>query len=41
MLAKNPKQRCELKDHPQGGVYVKDLSAFVVKNTDEMHQAMA
>ncbi|CAK9100331.1 unnamed protein product [Durusdinium trenchii] len=39
LLAKNPKQRCELKDHPQGGVYVKDLSAFVVKNTEEMHQA--
>ena len=26
-----------LQDHPQGGVYVKDLSAFVVKNTEEMH----
>lgn len=40
LLAKNPKQRCELKDHPQGGVYVKDLSAFVVKNTEEMHQIL-
>lgn len=30
---------CLGQDHPQGGVYVKDLSAFVVKNTEEMHQA--
>jgi len=40
LLAKNPKERCELKDHPQGGVYVKDLSAFVVKNTEEMHSIL-
>lgn len=40
LLAKNPKERCELKDHPQGGVYVKDLSAFVVKNTEEMNQIL-
>ena len=28
-----------LEDNPQSGVYVKDLSAFVVKSTAEMHQA--
>ena len=26
------------QDNPQSGVYVKDLSAFVVKSTAEMHQ---
>ncbi|CAE7400049.1 KRP95 [Symbiodinium natans] len=40
LLSKNPKGRCELKDNPQGGVYVKDLSAFVVKSTEEMHQIL-
>lgn len=35
LLSKNPKERCELKDHPNSGVYVKDLSAFVVKTTEE------
>lgn len=36
LLSKNPKDRCELKDHPNGGVFVKDLSAFVVKSAEEM-----
>ena len=36
--SKNPKDRLELKDSPDSGVYVKDLSAFVVKGVDEMHQ---
>ena len=39
LLSKNPKERLELKDNPDSGVYVKDLSAFVVKGVDEMHQA--
>ena len=36
LLTKDPKAtgRCDLKEHPQNGVYVKDLSAFVVKGVD-------
>jgi kinesin family protein 3/17 len=30
----------ELKEHPETGVYVKDLSAFVVKSVAEMEQLM-
>eukprot|EP00392_Amoebophrya_sp_AT5.2_P003735 g3740.t1 len=41
LLSKNPKTKLELKDSPDSGVYVKDLSAFVVKGVDEMHQVMA
>lgn len=40
LLSKNPKERCELKDHPTSGVYVKDLSAFVVKSVEEMNQVL-
>ncbi|KAJ1559406.1 Kinesin-like protein kif3b, partial [Cladochytrium tenue] len=31
----------ELKEHPETGVYVKDLSSFVVKSVAEMEQLMA
>jgi len=41
LLSKNPKERCELKDHPSNGVYVKDLSTVVVKNVDEMEGVLA
>merc|ERR1719271_292209 len=41
LLSKNPKERLELKDNPDSGVFVKDLSAFVVKGVEEMHQVMA
>mmetsp|Transcript_27419 Transcript_27419/g.59937 ORF Transcript_27419/g.59937 Transcript_27419/m.59937 type:complete len:805 (-) Transcript_27419:181-2595(-) len=40
LLSKNPKDRCELKDSPNSGVYVKDLSAFVVKSVEEMNQVL-
>eukprot|EP00933_Yihiella_yeosuensis_P046887 TRINITY_DN42508_c0_g1_i1.p1 TRINITY_DN42508_c0_g1~~TRINITY_DN42508_c0_g1_i1.p1 ORF type:complete len:789 (+),score=209.05 TRINITY_DN42508_c0_g1_i1:81-2447(+) len=40
LLSKNPKERCELKDSPTSGVYVKDLSAFVVKSVAEMEQVL-
>merc|ERR1719238_1663337 len=40
LLSKNPKQKLELKDHPEGGVFVKDLTNFVVKGVDEMQQVM-
>merc|ERR1719191_1162611 len=33
LLSKNPKAKLELKDHPDGGVMVKDLSNLVVKDT--------
>ncbi|CAD7961229.1 unnamed protein product [Amoebophrya sp. A120] len=32
------KARCDLKEHPTSGVYVKDLSAFVVKGVEEIQQ---
>uniref|UniRef100_A0A0G4HQH1 Kinesin-like protein n=1 Tax=Chromera velia CCMP2878 TaxID=1169474 RepID=A0A0G4HQH1_9ALVE len=41
LLSKNPKERLELKDHPEKGVYVKDLSTFIVKGVGEMRQVMA
>eukprot|EP00929_Paragymnodinium_shiwhaense_P037390 TRINITY_DN1992_c1_g2_i1.p1 TRINITY_DN1992_c1_g2~~TRINITY_DN1992_c1_g2_i1.p1 ORF type:complete len:841 (-),score=314.89 TRINITY_DN1992_c1_g2_i1:95-2617(-) len=40
LLSRNPKDRCELKDHPNSGVYVKDLSAFVVSSAEEMEQVL-
>eukprot|EP00397_Hematodinium_sp_SG-2012_P025048 GEMP01026140.1.p1 GENE.GEMP01026140.1~~GEMP01026140.1.p1 ORF type:complete len:765 (+),score=168.12 GEMP01026140.1:36-2330(+) len=39
LLSKQP-QKVELKDHPTMGVYVKDLSAFVVKGVDELSQVL-
>lgn len=40
LLAKNPKNRLELHEKPDTGVYVKDLSTFVVKTKDEMKQIL-
>merc|ERR1719487_1802552 len=40
LLSKNPKAKLELKDHPDGGVFVKDLTNFVVKGVDEMRSVM-
>jgi len=40
LLSKNPKEKLELKDHTDHGVYVKDLSTFVVKDVSEMRQVM-
>jgi len=40
LLSKNPKQKLELKDHPDGGVFVKDLTNFIVKGVDEMRSVM-
>eukprot|EP00440_Ansanella_granifera_P022989 gb/GFBE01024968.1/.p1 GENE.gb/GFBE01024968.1/~~gb/GFBE01024968.1/.p1 ORF type:complete len:792 (+),score=272.25 gb/GFBE01024968.1/:1-2376(+) len=40
LLSKNPKERCELKDSQNSGVYVKDLSAFVVNSVAEMDQVL-
>ena len=38
--AKNPKSGLDLKENPDTGVYVKDLSAYVVKSVEEMEQLM-
>ncbi|EGF80786.1 hypothetical protein BATDEDRAFT_11069 [Batrachochytrium dendrobatidis JAM81] len=37
---KNPKGGLDLKEHPETGIYVKDLSAFVVKSVEEMEHLM-
>lgn len=39
LLSKDPKEKCDLKEG-QSGVYVKDLSAFVVKSVSEMQQVL-
>ena len=40
LLGRDPKKRLELKDNPDSGVYVKDLSAIVVKTVLEMQQVV-
>jgi predicted DNA-binding antitoxin AbrB/MazE fold protein len=39
-LSKNPKQKLDLKDHPDGGVYVKDLTIMIVKGVRDLQQVM-
>lgn len=40
LLGKVQTQRLEVKERPDVGVYVKDLSAFVVNNADDMDKIM-
>eukprot|EP00928_Gymnodinium_smaydae_P048831 TRINITY_DN32700_c0_g1_i1.p1 TRINITY_DN32700_c0_g1~~TRINITY_DN32700_c0_g1_i1.p1 ORF type:complete len:854 (-),score=225.24 TRINITY_DN32700_c0_g1_i1:44-2605(-) len=40
LLSSTPKERCELKEDPNSGVYVKDLSTFVVQGTEEMQDVL-
>ena len=40
LLAKDQTQVLEVKERPDIGVYVKDLSAFVVNNADDMDRVM-
>jgi len=40
LLAKDPKNRLELKENVDSGVYVKDLTSFIVKSTHEIDQVM-
>ncbi|XP_052794799.1 kinesin-like protein KIF3A [Mya arenaria] len=40
LLGKDQNQRLEVKERPDIGVYVKDLSAFVVNNADDMDRIM-
>lgn len=39
-MSKDQSQRLELKESPDRGVYVKDLSSFVTKNTNEIEHVM-
>lgn len=40
LLGKDQNLRLEVKERPDTGVYVKDLSAFVVNNADDMDRIM-
>ncbi|XP_052279055.1 kinesin-like protein KIF3A [Dreissena polymorpha] len=40
LLGKDQNQRLEVKERPDIGVYVKDLSSFVVNNADDMDRIM-
>merc|ERR1719277_2614086 len=40
LLSKNPKAKLELKDHPDGGVAVKDLSNLIVKTVPDLNNVM-
>ena len=41
LLSKNFKQKLQLKENPESGIYVKGLSAFVVKNVAEIDKVMS
>uniref|UniRef100_A0A8D0DNC5 Kinesin-like protein n=1 Tax=Salvator merianae TaxID=96440 RepID=A0A8D0DNC5_SALMN len=40
LLAKDQSRRMELKENPETGVYIKDLSSFVTKNVKEIEHVM-
>eukprot|EP00879_Flechtneria_rotunda_P024890 GHRR01026413.1.p1 GENE.GHRR01026413.1~~GHRR01026413.1.p1 ORF type:complete len:401 (+),score=95.22 GHRR01026413.1:223-1425(+) len=40
LLSKNPKDKLELKEHKDSGVYVKNLNAFVVKSVPEIRNVL-
>ncbi|XP_053573158.1 kinesin-like protein KIF3A isoform X1 [Bombina bombina] len=40
LLAKDQSQRLEVKERPDVGVYIKDLSGYVVNNADDMDRIM-
>ena len=40
LLSKEPLKKLEVRERADIGVYVKDLSSFVVKNADEMDKLM-
>mmetsp|Transcript_37657 Transcript_37657/g.70406 ORF Transcript_37657/g.70406 Transcript_37657/m.70406 type:complete len:785 (-) Transcript_37657:95-2449(-) len=40
LLSKTPKAKLELKDHPDGGVFVKDLSNLIVKSAADLRSVM-
>eukprot|EP01135_Chromosphaera_perkinsii_P006664 Nk52_evm66s554 gene=Nk52_evmTU66s554 len=41
LLSKDQKKKLSLKEKPDVGVYVKDLSSFVVRNSKEINQVMS
>jgi hypothetical protein len=41
LLSKDQSQRLELKERPDTGIYVKDLSSFVTKNITEIEHVMS
>ncbi len=41
LLSKTPQKKLEVRERTDIGVYVKDLSYFVVKNADEMDKLIA
>ena len=41
LLAKNPKNRLELREKPDVGVYIKDLSAFMIQDVNEMQEKLS
>lgn len=41
LLSRDPKIRLELKERPDVGVYVKDLSSFVTKSVEEIEHVMS
>lgn len=40
LLSKNSTARLEVKERPDVGVFVKDLSTYVVNNADDMDRIM-
>lgn len=40
LLSKNQSVRLEIKERPDVGVFVKDLSTYVVNNADDMERIM-
>jgi len=40
LLAKNPRNRLELHEKPDSGVYVKDLSYYAAKTAEEIREVM-
>ena len=40
LLAKNPRNKLDLHEKPDSGVYVRDLSYFAVKGTAEINDVM-
>lgn len=41
LLSKNPQKKLDIRERADIGIYVKDLSSFVVKNADEMDKLMS
>ena len=40
LLAKNPKNKLDLHEKPDSGVYVRDLSFFAVKSVEEIEDVL-